>query len=196
MPSKVKNGDTMVLLYSGDGGWGSTEQPFSKELINRGIPVIGLNSTLYFFNPLTPVKTADDAEKLMRYYLNVWNKKNIILIGYSYGADIVPFIMNRLSPDLYTKVKAVVIMAPTKTIEFSVRGNGVFGIVGLPTYPVQDEIKKINTTKIICFYGVDETDTLCKDNNLHLQHNIVIISHTGGHRIDTNYTDLLKELHL
>ena len=194
IPAKIQKGNIMALLYSGDGGWGFTEQPLSQELAKVGIPVIGFNSPRYFFNPLTPVRTADDAENIIRYYMNLWNKKEIILIGYSYGADIAPYILNRLSPDLSPKIKTLVLMAPTKTIEFSVRGNGIFGIHGLPTYNVQDEVNKIKNTKIICFYGVGETDTLCK--NLQQQKNIVILTHTGGHQIGNNYADLFSELRI
>jgi type IV secretory pathway VirJ component len=85
-------------------------------------------------------------------------------------------------------------MGPGKTIEFSIRGNGLLGIKGLPTYSVQSEVTKIKNTKIICFYGVGEKDTLCPD--LPHQQNIVTLTHNGGHRIDTNYNDLLKELHI
>ena len=35
---------------------------------------------------------------MIRYYLSRFGKKNVLLIGYSQGADVLPFAVNRL-PD-------------------------------------------------------------------------------------------------
>ena len=35
-------------------------------------------------------------ERIARHYLTAWNKRRLLLIGYSFGADVLPAIYNRL----------------------------------------------------------------------------------------------------
>jgi type IV secretory pathway VirJ component len=37
---------------------------------------------------------------VIRQYLAAWNKSRVLLVGYSFGADTLPFIVNRLPADL------------------------------------------------------------------------------------------------
>ena len=43
---------------------------------------------------------AGDLARIIRHYLQAWNKKRVVLIGYSLGADVLPFLANRLPEDV------------------------------------------------------------------------------------------------
>ena len=65
-----------------------------------GMSVIGLNSRKYFWTARTPDGTTRDVERILRHYLQAWHKTEIALAGYSFGADVMPVIVNRLPADL------------------------------------------------------------------------------------------------
>ena len=61
-----------------------------------GIPVVGLDSLRYFWKARTPASAAADIDRALRYYLAHWKKQRALLVGYSQGANVLPFIVNRL----------------------------------------------------------------------------------------------------
>ena len=65
-------------------------------LARGGIPVAGFDSLpRYFWTARTPQRVADDLDRLIRYYA-AWQRDDVLLIGYSQGADVLPFALNRL----------------------------------------------------------------------------------------------------
>src|SRR3982751_212062 len=100
--------DEMAVLLTGDGGWAITDRGLSEALAKGGIPVVGWNSLHYFLTRKAPDRTARDLERVLRVYLPCWHKQRVILIGYSFGADVVPFLANRLPPELAAKVSRIV----------------------------------------------------------------------------------------
>ena len=82
------NGDTLVVLISGDGGWAGIDKELAAVLSKRGMPVVGLDSLRYFWRERTPDSTAADVDRLLRHYLAAWKKRAVVLIGYSQGADV------------------------------------------------------------------------------------------------------------
>jgi len=89
---------------SGDGGWYGFEQSIADKLANLGIPIIGLDSKKYFWKRRIPEGTASDTIKVLNFYSTEWGKQRFLLIGYSLGAEIVPFITSRLPGEMRTKV--------------------------------------------------------------------------------------------
>ena len=84
-------GDTFAVLLSGDGGWAGLDQDVAAALSTQGIPVVGLDSLRYFWTPRTPDGLAADTDRMIRYYLAHFVKQRVLLIGYSQGADVLPF---------------------------------------------------------------------------------------------------------
>jgi type IV secretory pathway VirJ component len=117
--SKIQNDDTPVaLLISGDGGWYGFEQSIADYLAKQGIPTIGLDSKKYFWNRRTPDETASDIAISLNYYGTEWGKKRFLLIGYSLGSEIVPFIVTRLSEQMKSQVTSAVLLSPETTTDF------------------------------------------------------------------------------
>jgi type IV secretory pathway VirJ component len=88
--------DSFAIIMSGDGGWAGLDQDIAAALSAQGIPVVGLDSLRYYWTKRTPDGLAADTDRMIRYYLAHFGKKKALLIGYSQGADVLPFAVNRL----------------------------------------------------------------------------------------------------
>ena len=94
-------------MVSGDGGWAGIDKQIAEALNKDGISVVGLNSLQYFWTKKDPDTAGNDLTRILNYYSQAWNANKIILIGYSTGADTLPFMVNRLPEALKSKVHAV-----------------------------------------------------------------------------------------
>ena len=58
----------------------------------RGVAVVGFNSLKYFWKEKTPEDTAADLARVVQHYSEAWNRHRVMLIGYSFGAGLLPFL--------------------------------------------------------------------------------------------------------
>ena len=185
VPSIGQSKDIMAVFVSGDGGWSITDRGLSRVLSQNGIPVVGLNSLHYFWTRRTPEIAAKDLERILNYYISIWKKKKAIIIGYSMGADVVPFMLNRLPEETLSKVQSVVLLGPSHNVDFQFHlTNWLGGSQGREALAVIPEVEKLKGKNIICVYGIKDSDTIC--NSLP-SGTAKVIELTGGHRIGRNY---------
>ncbi len=156
--AKIQNPQAPVaLLISGDGGWYGFEQQIADNLALHGIPTVGLDSKKYFWNRRTPEETARDMGNQLEYYLNAWGRDKLILVGYSLGAEIVPFIYNRLAPGIKSKVISTILLSPDVSSDFEIHITNMLGLGNRNnTYDVPDEIRKMKGTKTLLIFGAGE----------------------------------------
>ena len=182
--------DAFAVMMTGDGGWAGLDQDVSSALSAHGIPVVALDSLRYYWSPRTPEGVAADLDRLIRYYLTQWDKKQVLLVGYSQGADVLPFIVNRL-PDATRKqvaLGAVMGLSDHAVFEFHM-GNWVSDASGgLPTMP---EMQKDSGVPMLCIYGVDEKDSLCPKLDPAKVH---LVQMPGGHHFNGDYERLANEV--
>ena len=91
LPEPGSTGDTLAIIVSGDGGWAGLDRDVASQLAERGFPVVGLNTLQYFWTPRTPDGAAADLARILRTYLAAWKRKDALLIGYSLGAEVLPY---------------------------------------------------------------------------------------------------------
>ena len=156
--TKIKKHDAPVaLIISGDGGWFRFEQQLADKLATYGIPSVGLDSRKYFWNRKTPEETANDIAEELSHYLQFWGHDSILLVGYSLGAEIVPFIYNRLSQVMKEKVVSAVLLSPDVSTDFEIHITNMMGLGNKQnTYDVIGEIKKMKGLKTILIFGAGE----------------------------------------
>lgn len=187
----VAGPDAFAILISGDGGWAGLDQEVAGAISAQGIPVVGLDSLRYFWTARTPESTAADTDKLIRYYLNRYKKSQVLLLGYSQGADVMPFIINRLPPETrkHVALGAVMGLSEHALFEFHM-GNWVNANQdqGLPTAP---EMEKPADIPMLCIYGEGETDTLCPKLDPQKVH---VVKLPGGHHFGGDYQRLAREI--
>ncbi len=193
VPAKAGAADTgaFALLMTGDGGWAGLDQEVASALSAQGIPVVGLDSLRYYWTPRTPESAAADTDRIIRYYLSHWNKQKVLLVGYSQGADVMPFIINRLPAETRAHVALGTVMGLSEHALFEFHlGNWVNATQdqGQPTLP---EMTRITDTPMLCMYGEQETDTLCPKldpNKIHL------VKLKGSHHFNGDYQKLAQEI--
>ena len=155
---------TLAILLSGDGGWNVTEKGLSLRLAAAGIPVAGLNCLRYFLKRRTPESCTHDLERLLDHYLRMWNGKDVLLIGYSRGACVLPFMVTRLRPDLRARIRELVLLGLDGTIDFQFHpADLVTNLVRPSSLSVLPELEQLRGMKITCIYGSREKGSLCRD---------------------------------
>ena len=175
---------------SGDGGWAGLDQDIAAALSARGIPVVGLDSLRYYWTARTPQGVATDTDRMIRYYLSHFGKKRVLLVGYSQGADVLPFAVNRLPQATKAQVAltAILGMSEHALFEFHVSSWISDDASGLPTLP---EVNRLTGMPVLCIYGEDEHDSLCpKLDPLKFK----VVKLKGGHHFDGNYAGLASEI--
>lgn len=184
--------DFLALHLTGDGGYGVTDQGIATMLAQHGTPVVVLNSLHYFWKARNPDVVAADIEAILRHYMAAWKKQRVALIGYSRGADVLPFALNRLPPDLKQRIAFVAFLGLSPSVEFELHVPGwLGGGKHEPALPVRPELEKLRGMRLLCFYGNEDTDTLCKDLDPSLVQCVAVHS---GHRIRGNYGPIADAL--
>lgn len=154
-------GNALALLLSGDGGWAGLDREVSARLAADGIPVIGLDSLRYFWRARTPEEAARDVERALRHYLALWHKERIVLVGYSFGADVLPFVAARLPGDLRERVAALAFLGLSATASFEIHVADWIPGIESGGLPVQPEFQRLRGLPMLCLFGDGERDTLC-----------------------------------
>ena len=185
----TKATNKLAILISGDGGWWTLDKGVAGVLAAHGIPVVGVSSYRYFGVARTPESTAVDMARALRHYLNVWKKERIVLMGYSIGAEIIPFVASRLPEDLRARVSAVVMISPSKETMFEFHTTDwVHTPSDRKMYPVQPEIEKLyGSTKLICTTSNNDPDCIAEKLN---PAKVTVIMRKGDHHYDGDYAGL------
>jgi type IV secretory pathway VirJ component len=151
----------LALLLSGDGGWAGLDKGIAAELTARGLPVVGLSTLKYYWNARTPEESARDVARIMRHYLGAWKRERVLLVGYSFGANVLPFIVNRLPPELRGRIAGVSLLGLEPNTSFEIRVSGWLPGSSIGTFPVRPEIEKLQGVNTMCLYGKGEKQDPC-----------------------------------
>jgi type IV secretory pathway VirJ component len=175
-----------ALVISGDGGWRDIDQSIAEELGRRGIPVLGWNSLRYFWEAKTPDTTGEDLTRAVRHYLRAWGKERVLLIGYSLGADVLPFMVSRAPADVRAAIEGIVLLNPAKTVDFQFHISNWLGDSDAAPYELEPETRKLTGIPIQCIYGSEEgDDSLCPA--LAGRKEVLVRQLPGDHHFDDDY---------
>jgi type IV secretory pathway VirJ component len=186
-----QRGPVLAIVLSGDGGWRDLDKSISDKLQSAGVSVVGWDSLRYFWNRKSPEQVARDLGTIIDTFLSRWGGSKVVLVGYSFGADVLPFAYDYLSPEIKAHVVQLSLLGFATAADFEIRVAGLVGAGpssdALPTEPA---LAPIDPTMIQCFYGADEDDTACRL----LQGKAEVIRTTGGHHFDGNYGALAQRI--
>lgn len=187
--AKTDATDTLIVILSGDGGWASIDRDLATHLAAQGHSVVGLNSLAYFWQRRTPDGAARDLDRILTYYLAAWHKQKIILIGYSRGADVLPFMANRLTPDLLQRTRLVALLGLEMEVEFEFHVQDWLSSRNNTSLPVLPEVEKLRGVPLLCIAGEDESHSLCPKLDPKLATAVIL---QGGHHFGGDYTHLSR----
>lgn len=139
-----------VILFPGDGGWRDVMNTVTKSLNEQGISVVGFNTVPYFRKKRNPREVALDIQLVMDYYSRLWNKKSVVIGGYSFSAEVIPFAYNAMDPAYRSKILHLILLAPSLLADFKI--GTLFIYPTSKSTPLLPELKKIDPGKmlIIC----------------------------------------------
>jgi type IV secretory pathway VirJ component len=192
LPATGKQGNRMAVIVSGDGGWAGIDKELGGIFSTEGIPVTGLNSLKYFWDRRSPESCARDLERIIGHYRKVWSKEEVVLFGYSFGADVLPFMVNRLSPESLKHVAGIALISPSHSASFEFHVSDWLSDSSDPaSVPVLPELEKMKGHKVLCMAGSDEPDSLCKDLKLVWVKNVIV---PGGHHLGGDYSRIARTI--
>lgn len=195
VPAQGGNGQVMAVIVTGDGGWASLDRDLGAALAKRGVGVIGLNSLQYFWHARTPEGAARDLERIISHYQTAWDSRKILLIGYSLGADVLPFMVNGLASATRQQVGGVALLGPGLTVNFQFHLADWLGGSGHGAYEVVPAMAKLAGLKVLCLYGAEEQDSACRQLDPAVGRSVAL---PGGHHLGGDYAAIadliLKEM--
>ncbi len=157
IPAEGKSNEPAFFFISGDGGWTNFDNSFCEALAKKGVPVVGLNAREYFWKAKTPEETTLAWASVIDKYSKQWNSPGIVLAGYSFGADLVPFIANRLPDSLKSKVKLILLLSPDRYGDFEIHLTDMLSLgIAKRRYNIVNEVKSITNQRVACIFGQDE----------------------------------------
>lgn len=185
LPVEEENNLPMVFFISGDGGWIKTDVEVSKLLNQNGMPVIGLNALKYFWKEKTPEESTIEFSEIIEQYLQLWHRNTFILVGYSFGASVVPFITTRLQEPLKSLLRGVYCFSPEERGNFKIRLSDFLYMKLGGKYKVLQELKKITILQPVCVFGKGESKSIRKN---FLTSGLRIEILPGKHHYDDKFT--------
>jgi type IV secretory pathway VirJ component len=163
MPAKSANPMALAVMLSGDGGWASIDKRIAEVLTAHGVAVVGLDSRSYLMKARTPDEASADMARVIRHYSAQWAIPRVGIVGYSRGADIAPFIVNRLPAGLREQIVLVALLGPAERANFQFHWADLLSDTSRPSdIPILPELERLRGTPVLCVYGKDEKETLCR----------------------------------
>lgn len=130
IPLKIWNSNAnspIVLYLSGDGGLNSFSTSYCELLGKQGYTVGAVNSKSFFWDK----KSADQIAKELSSTLEklLVGKKNhlVYFVGYSFGADVIPFLVNKLTAEWKERLQAVALLEPSTSTDLEIHVSDLFG---------------------------------------------------------------------
>jgi type IV secretory pathway VirJ component len=181
--------DRFAVMITGDGGWRRIDQKITDRLRTAGIPIVGFIASDYFRKRRTPEESACALERVIRYYRLQWHKDKVLLIGYSRGADVLPFMASRLPRDLRESTQLIALLGLQAMIDFRYSPPWSMGAYTHkePTFPVKPEVEKLRGQNVLCVFGAKEKDSLCHVLDPRV---FKILAEPGGHHFAGKYRDI------
>ena len=182
-------GSRMAVIYSGDGGWRDIDKQIAGRLQANGVPVVGIDSLRYFWSEKAPELAAADLARILAHYRAAWSRPDVTLVGYSFGADILPFLYNRLPAGEQAHVHRLSLLALSRSADFEIHVTGWLGVDG----PSSDsrrtapELARLPPGLVQCFYGAADAESGCLLPELN---GAELIRTEGGHHFDGRYEAL------
>ncbi|MGV3770333.1 MAG: AcvB/VirJ family lysyl-phosphatidylglycerol hydrolase [Sphingobium phenoxybenzoativorans] len=160
-PKGGKPSDTMAVIYSGDGGWVGIDRDVAGEIARAGIPVVGMDSLSYFWSARTPRGAGADLGKIVNAFSQRWHRPKVVLIGYSFGADVMPYMVANMDPAARAKVAAVNLLGLSPSADFQFRLGSWLDIPSAQAMPTIPAVTRLRGLPIRCVRGMDEDDSAC-----------------------------------
>jgi type IV secretory pathway VirJ component len=143
---------------------------------------------------LTPRETVAMVEDAMRRALAHPGVDRLVLIGQSFGADMLQATFPGLPPGYRRKVVMAVLVVPPDTTMYRASPAEIFDF-GQRGIPAAANARRMTGVPLLCVQGVEENDSLCPALDMA---NVTRVALPGGHMLnfdpDRLYAAIAPEL--
>jgi type IV secretory pathway VirJ component len=180
----------LVFYISGDGGLNRFSNELCTAINKEGFDVDAMDSKSYFWSQKTPARTAEDISDFLSKKIARRPNQQIVLIGYSFGADVLPFVLNRLPKNIADKIKVSFLMASSGSTDFVIHIADLFGSGRRRGMDVLSEVNKISNQKIVILNSSD--DKQLDPGKITIKHITEVLP--GGHHFDGDIDEIVKAI--
>ena len=170
-----------IVILSGDMGnttIGMTPK-IAAHLHRQGYTVVTANSLTYFSSRRTAGETTALIEQAMSRAQRLGKTRNVVLIGQSFGADMLHAGLAGMPAGMRTPIRAVILVVPEQDIVFRASPVELAGFE-TPDQLAYPTAARLTWVPVTCIQGQEETDSLCPE--LHMP-NVRRIVLPGGHNL-------------
>lgn len=190
-PAQPPARDVAVVNVSGDMGLrfllGAST---SRGLTEHHVPVLGVSSPAVFRTRRTRAEVDAFVADVVRNAVARTGRRRVVVMGQSYGADIVQTGLAHLPADLRAHVAAIVLILPGDAVFFRADPTG-WAYDGTPDSVGKDTGNTLTWAPLTCIYGQEEDDSLCP---LLRVPGARIVAMPGGHNIHHDSDGLLRHV--
>lgn len=183
---KVRNpppSDIAIILLSGDMGFKVGLGPrIAQGLADKGFAVTGVSSLVHFRKARKPAEITRYVEDAMAHATAATGARRYILVGQSFGSDMLHVGLDTLPPAWRRKIALVAMVVPTDTVYYHISPGETFEWE-TPDAMAIETARRLNWVPALCVQGHDETNSLCP--MLH-QPNVERVVLPGAHSLDHN----------
>jgi len=169
-----------IVMLSGDMGDHVGMTPgVAARLNRRGYSIVTVNSLTYFSRRRSQAEAATLIEDAMARAMALGKSNRVVLIGQSFGADMLHAGLALIPARDRAPVRAVVLVVPGHDIIFRASPVELAGLetpdaLALPT------ASQLGWAPLTCIWGRDESDSLCPELALSGVRKVAL---PGGHRL-------------
>ncbi|MDR6789387.1 type IV secretory pathway VirJ component [Sphingomonas sp. BE138] len=151
----------------------------SRGLTEHHVPVLGVSSPAVFRSRRTRAEVDAFVADAIRNAVARTGKDRIVVMGQSYGADIVQTGLANLPADLRAHVAGIVLILPGDTVFFRADPTG-WAYRGTPDSIGRTTGNTLTWAPLTCIYGQEEDDSLCPQLRIP---GATIVAMPGGHNL-------------
>ena len=108
----------------------------------------------------TPDEMAAALVPVVRGQLGDWGRSSLMVVGYSRGADLAAFVVNRWPEDLKARVRGIGFVGLSERASFEFHyADLALDIARATDLPTRPEVEKLIGTPMWCVRGADEGDS-------------------------------------
>lgn len=174
-----------------DGGWRDIDRQIAEYLASKGVPTVGIDSLRYFWSEKRPETIAADLDRIIDHYVEAWQVHKVVLIGYSFGADVLPAAYNKMTPQDQARISLLSLLGLSGSAAFEFDVSGWLGVSDETSYPTLPDVGKIAPKLVQCIYGEDDDDAVCAKLE---GTGAEVVRTPGGHHFDDDYEAVAQKI--
>lgn len=152
----------LVVFFTSDSGWLQLNHKLPDALARAGYPTVAWNSLRYYLKERSPEEAARDLERILDHCSGSDSTRSWSAVGYSFGAGVLPFLVNRLSEEWRARLESVVYLAYPGSAMFRFKPSGWLLRLDQNALPAKDEVGRLPAVPSLCVAGEKDPIRDCR----------------------------------